>query len=411
MLHLKPIFSALLRNRIAAGVIAVQIALTLAIVVNCAYLVVERVSDMARPSGYDEDNMLTIRVTAMDPTRTDIRAETQADLAVLRAMPGVVGATATNALPLGRGGWAWSLSNSLEKAGSGRDEDSEGAAIYMVDEMGIDATGIELSRGRFFRAEEVVDLTQSGDASPSTIVISDALATALFGDEDPIGKPVWLNSEPGRAPPIVVGTAKRLQAPWTSWQNTEQAAMVPYRFLYPHRTYLIRTEPGQREAVMGQVEKVLADRDSQRIISGLRSYAEIRERGYREQRAMAWILTATMISLSLVTALGIVGMASFWVTQRIKQIGTRRALGARRFDVRRYFQVENGLISVGGILIGMALAWGLNVWLVSALALPKLPLAYLPIAALAVFVLGQLSVLGPARRASLVSPAVATRTV
>ena len=208
-----------------------------------------------------------------------------------------------------------------------------------------------------------------------------------------------------------VGTAKRLQAPWTSWQNTEQAAMVPYRFLYPHRTYLIRTEPGQREAVMGQVEKVLADRDSQRIISGLRSYAEIRERGYREQRAMAWILTATMISLSLVTALGIVGMASFWVTQRIKQIGTRRALGARRFDVRRYFQVENGLISVGGILIGMALAWGLNVWLVSALALPKLPLAYLPIAALAVFVLGQLSVLGPARRASLVSPAVATRTV
>jgi putative ABC transport system permease protein len=118
-----------------------------------------------------------------------------------------------------------------------------------------------------------------------------------------------------------------------------------------------------------------------------------------------------MLGLSLVTALGIVGMASFWVTQRMKQIGTRRALGARRFDVRRYFQIENALISLAGIGLGVTLAWLLNVWLVSEMALPQLPLAYLPVAAICVFVLGQLSVMGPARRASQVSPAVATRTV
>lgn len=411
MWHLKPIFSALLRNRIAAGVIAVQIALTLAIVVNCAYLVVARISDMARPSGYDEDNLLTVRVSPIDPTRTDIKAQTLTDLAHLRAMPGVVGAISTNALPLGRGGWSFSLSSSLEKAQSGRDEDSEGTAIYMSDETGLQATGLQLTSGRWFTAEEIDDMSMGSRPALPVIVISDTLGTALFGEEDPLGKPIWLNGDPDQPPATVVGTVARLQSPWTNWQDTEQAAMMPWRFLFDQRTYLIRTEPGQREAVMGQVEKLLADLDSQRIISGLRSYAEIRERGYRPQRAMAWILGATMVALSLVTALGIVGMASFWVTQRIKQIGTRRALGARRFDVRRYFQVENGFISIGGILIGVALAWGLNVWLVSSLALPPLPLVYLPLAALAVFLLGQLSVLGPARRASQVSPAVATRTV
>ena len=64
-----------------------------------------------------------------------------------------------------------------------------------------------------------------------------------------------------------------------------------------------------------------------------------------------------------------------------------------------------------GIVLGVGLAYALNIWLVSTLGLPDLPIGYLPIMAIVVFILGQLSVLGPARRASKVSPAVATRTV
>jgi putative ABC transport system permease protein len=410
MLHIKPILSALLRNRIAAGVIALQIALTVAIIVNCLYLVIDRVSDMSRPSGYDEPNLFTIAVTRMDRSG-DIRAETEADLAALRALPGVVGATSTNALPLDRGGWSYSFAASREKAESGRDEDIQGGAVYMTDHTGLLATGVELTRGRYFQAEEIHDMTEGAQPATPVVVLSDAMATALFGDTDPLGQPVYFAGSPDRAPATVVGTVKRLQSPWTGWADTEQSLLMPWRFLFESRRYLIRTEPGQREAVMGQTEKLLADLNHNRIIHRMRSYDEIRELGYREQRAMAWILGATMLGLSLVTALGIVGMASFWVTQRTKQIGTRRALGARRFDVRRYFQVENGLISLAGIALGVTLAWLLNVWLVSEMALPQLPLAYLPLAALAVFVLGQLAVYGPATRASQVSPAVATRTV
>ncbi|HTM29086.1 MAG TPA: FtsX-like permease family protein, partial [Rhodanobacter sp.] len=97
--------------------------------------------------------------------------------------------------------------------------------------------------------------------------------------------------------------------------------------------------------------------------------------------------------------------------QRTRQIGIRRAIGATRRDILRYFQTENFLIVSGGIALGMALAFALNLLLMTHYELPRLPLYYLPIGALLLWVLGQLAVLGPALRAAAVPPAVATRSV
>jgi putative ABC transport system permease protein len=116
-------------------------------------------------------------------------------------------------------------------------------------------------------------------------------------------------------------------------------------------------------------------------------------------------------ALLLVTALGIVGLTSFWVQQRRKQIGIRRAIGATRADILAYFQTENFLIVSGGIGIGMVLAFALNIALMNYYELPHLPLYYLPLGALVLWVLGQLAVLGPALRAAAVPPVVATRSV
>jgi putative ABC transport system permease protein len=115
--------------------------------------------------------------------------------------------------------------------------------------------------------------------------------------------------------------------------------------------------------------------------------------------------------LMLVTAFGIVGLASFWVQQRRKQIGVRRAVGATRGDILRYFLAENFLIVTGGILLGVVFALALNLVLMEQYEVPRLPLYYLPIAAAALWALGQLAVLAPALRAAAVPPVVATRTV
>ena len=126
---------------------------------------------------------------------------------------------------------------------------------------------------------------------------------------------------------------------------------------------------------------------------------------------MAWMLVTVCALLLVVTALGIVGLASFWVAQRTKQIGVRRALGATRAQVLRYFQLENFVLATLGIVIGMMLAYGLNQMMMERASLPRLPAMYLPIGAVVLWLLGQLSVLGPARRAAAVPPAVATRSV
>src|SRR3546814_5636803 len=101
---------------------------------------------------------------------------------------------------------------------------------------------------------------------------------------------------------------------------------------------------------------------------------------------------------------------SLWVNQRRKQIGVRRALGARRSDILRYFITENVLISSLGIASGTLLALALNQLLVSQFELSRLPLPHLLVGMAVLWALGIGAVYGAARRADRVAPATATRS-
>ena len=131
---------------------------------------------------------------------------------------------------------------------------------------------------------------------------------------------------------------------------------------------------------------------------------------FQDDRAMAGILAGVCVALLVVTALGIVGLGSFWVAQRRRQIGVRRALGATRGNILHYFQTENFLLATLGIALGMALAYGINLFLMHHYELPRLPAIYLPVGAIALWLIGQAAVLGPALRAAAVPPVVATRS-
>jgi len=89
----------------------------------------------------------------------------------------------------------------------------------------------------------------------------------------------------------------------------------------------------------------------------------------------------------------------------------RRALGATRGDILRYFQLENFILASAGIVLGMALAYAINLWLMQKYQVARLPAGFLPVGAGLLWILGQIAVLGPALRASLIPPAIATRTV
>ncbi len=151
--------------------------------------------------------------------------------------------------------------------------------------------------------------------------------------------------------------------------------------------------------------------DPHRIILEKATLDDIRSDFFRNDRAMAGILVGVIAALLIVTALGIVGLASFWVAQRRRTIGVRRALGATRRNILNYFQTENFLLATIGIALGMVLAYGINLFLMTHYELPRLPAVYFPMGAMLLWLIGQLAVLGPALRAAAVPPVVATRSV
>lgn len=141
----------------------------------------------------------------------------------------------------------------------------------------------------------------------------------------------------------------------------------------------------------------------------VKSFADIRAKAYRADVGMAVLMGVICLILIAVTAAGIVGLTSFWVGQRHRQIGVRRALGARKVDILRYFQLENLLIAGIGVLLGVLLALALNQWLMSHYEMARMPVAYVLTGLLAMLALGQCAVFVPARRASNVPPVSATR--
>jgi putative ABC transport system permease protein len=162
---------------------------------------------------------------------------------------------------------------------------------------------------------------------------------------------------------------------------------------------------------MPQVEEMLAGSNPDRIVRSMSTMTETRARSYLEDSAMIKLLVFIVSLLTAITGLGIVGLASFNVARRTRQIGTRRALGASRPAILRYFLLENFLVSSVGIVSGAILAVGLNIWMVQMFDLTPVAWYIIPAAMIALWLVGQAAVLGPARRASLVPPAVATRSV
>jgi putative ABC transport system permease protein len=413
-MEIRPIMSALMRSKVALILIGLQIALTLAIVCNALFIINQRIETMARPSGMNESDTFQIASFGFGES-FDTKNAFAEDLALLRNLPGVKDATAINTLPMADSGWSEAVNLT-----PGQKVLTTAAAIYFMDEHGLDTYGLKLIAGRNFKPEEMSYRDRKSVDWPPGVIVTKALADKLYPGQDPLGKLFYMSEKPDAKPQTVIGVVERLIVPWPRGFTIngdhgafEYSVLVPQFTAYGTRTaYLIRAEPGRRDELMKTVEQKLGESNHSRLVRSVKSVAKVRAECYAEDRAMMIILGTVIFCLLTITALGIVGMASFWVTQRTKQIGTRRALGATRASILRYFLTENFLITTGGLVLGALLSYAFSLWLFAHQQEAKLlPWHYVPIGFVSLWALGQLAVLGPATRAARVSPAVATRSV
>jgi putative ABC transport system permease protein len=403
-----PILSTLRRHKIAASLIVLQIALTCAIVCNAVFLIGERLRRMDRASGLAEDEVVRIQITGIG-TDSDGAALTAADLAALRALPNVKAAALTDMVPFGGSSWNTSVSTIADDP-----HPPINVATYAGSDDLIKTFGVTIASGRDFTPDEFVDFEalRTAKAGSTPVIITRAVAERLYPGKNAVGQAIYAW---GKDPQRIVGVIDVLARPNDFVAGPEQvgyAVVFPVKMKYTEAgNYLLRAEPGHQAEVLAAAATALEKVSPNRIILDKQTFGEIRHDFFKADRAMAWLLVGVCIALLVITALGIVGLASFWVQQRTRQIGIRRALGASRGQILRYFQTENFILATLGIILGMILAYAINLWLMDAYKVPRLPAEFLPFGATLLWVLGQIAVLGPAMRAAAVPPAVATRTV
>ena len=402
MLEIKPIFNALCRSKVGAVLLLIQIAITTAIVSNAAFIIQDRISYLNQETGYPEQDIFKFNVMTFG---TDINLSQQFELdeSMLRKMPGVVDAALSSSIPLSGGGSA----SSFNLKPAPQEGLSVRTAYIFIDDHAINTYGVNLIAGRNFTEDEVLVTNEITQKRTNVTIVTKALLDELYPDGDGLGKIVYF----GDLPLKVIGVIGKMKGPWLKDSKPDNFAFIPYIKAESYTQVAVRTEPGQRAAVMKEIENAMLANYSKRVINNIKGLDELKNEYTAQDRLMMRMLIVLITILVLITALGIFGLTLFNISKRTKQIGTRRALGARKSAIVSYFLVENALICSLGLALGAITAILLGKMLMQSFSVAALPPSYIAVTAIAVFLMSLLAVLAPAKRAANISPSIATRTI
>jgi putative ABC transport system permease protein len=414
-MHIGPIVRAMKHNRTRVVLIVLEIAITLAIVTNCINVILAERQKMTQKSGFDDDNIVHLQVMPFSPEwREDgfVDPMIDRDVRTIAAVPGVKAVANTN-FRMWEGGGS---STGVIVVGDTKNEPT-GTQIYYSTADLVDALGVKLAEGRAF-VENDHGIGSQPDPLDK-VIITKSLADLLFPGTSAVGKQIVQASErnaPLEDPVTVVGVLGDFYNPYGSPNDidviSDRAMFLPARAGGWQRGYSfqIRTEPGAANSVIAEVEKRLITTNAGRIFEWTPTSVK-KARWFSYSNIVVTVMTCIIITLVVVTTLGLVGLTSLSVAERTKQIGTRRALGATRADILRHFLIENWLMTTAGLVLGIAGAYGLDFLLVSQVSDVKMRFPLVLSGMIVLWISGLLSTVPAAVKATLVPPSIATRSV
>lgn len=400
-MEIGPIIKALFRSKTRFLLIGLEVALTLAIVVNCVNMMLDIQNTINSPTGLDEAGIIVVR---SQPFAEEFKEEgyfenaRKADLDLLRSLPGVKASDAISQVPLSGSG----SSSGYKPLGS--EMDTLSTNIFWTGTEGFATLGVRLIAGRNFTESDI------NDSDSKNVLVTKAYADKLFPDGDALGKQIQ-GREPDN-PYTIVGIIEQMHGSWPRWRYVEHVMLAPGEpgSMNWGVRYMVRASPDRVSELIATIEKrLLALNDGRNV--RLETLAEVKSNTFSSDYAIIKMLSSVIVLLVFVTSLGIIGMTSFSVTERLHHIGTRRALGARKLDILRYFLTENWLITTSGVVIGVALTYGLNYALVTLVDGAKLDWTLVAFGVAGMWLIGLSATLLPAWRGARISPAIATRNV
>ncbi len=387
------------RQRLRGALVVIEVALAVVLLVGAALFIGSFVSLMRIELGFTPDHVLTAQVSPRLELRGGVVSLTDRGPAFaeivdrIKRIPGVTDA-AMGPVPMGSSNF---LRTSLVIPGKVDLTAGESIGIRSVTADYHRVLGIPLRRGRLF------DITDRKDAPPVAI-INEAAAREYFAGEDPIGRPIQVQGT--RTIVGVVGDVH--QTSIESGPLTE--AYIPMtQGDVPGSELMIRTigDPyGALPRVKAAVFAVLPDVP----LRNIRTMEELIAARIAQRKVTMLLLGLFGLLGLVISAVGVYGVMAYIVSQRVREIGVRMALGATGSHVMRMVLVHAGTLVLSGLIVG-----GVGAWYMSTAARmflfsieptdPRAFAAAFVVLAVAAFAASFI----PARRAATVDPMVALR--
>ena len=407
--------STIAHRRAQSSFIVAQVALTLVLLVGAGLLFRTILHLWNVNPGFDTNNIVALKVGvshSLTKTPSGTRVTYKQLIERIREIPGVQAADFTTAVPLtGEGGYLpfWLDSQKPESL-----QAAPRMGWFLTGPDYLRTMGMQLLQGRF--------LTEHDDTkSPCVAVIDSNFARAFFPDGKPIGHTITAGFA-AFGPCAIVGIvnhvtyaglqdsgpANQYQAYYSLYQDPDQ--WVPIN--YPDASIIVRT-PLDAATLIPAIKAAVYQDSSDQPIYNVQTMQQIISYSMSEQRFPMILLGAFAGLALLLASVGIYGMISYSVIQRVQEVGIRMALGADKAKVLRLFISQELKLVFGGIAIGSIGALILTRTLRSfshllygvgsqdPLTFATVSIVLIALAALAGYI--------PARRAAKVDPIVALR--
>ncbi len=210
-------------------------------------------------------------------------------------------------------------------------------------------------RGRFFDADDMQSLSK-------VCLVTKDLADRVFPYEDPVGKDIRI----GELRFTVIGVFRERVATFGLSEIQRESAIIPFSLMKYYTgqeifqvLYVQARQPEDVLSVTRQMEQVLKSRHPPGAVYNVQNLASILDAARSISRALTAVLLVVAFIALLISGVGIMNIMLVTVTERTREIGIRKAIGAQHSEILYQFLIEAFLISgsgaIAGILIGVSI--------------------------------------------------------
>ena len=404
-MNIKALLKSLLLRKFTTGLLILQLAITLGLLVNSAILALDTNEKLAQETGLDVDNTIIVSLHPTSGNYRDLdyyRSIVSQDLQALGQLPDVESVSLINQLPINKRGMLSNVYDLDDPEIVTRDKYLQDVKIFLTNEELSNTLGFSLLEGRFLTKDDQLDF---GADESGNVLITESLKKALYGEASALGQ----ETNNGR----VVGVVKDIMLNPTIPKD-KQYGMFGNRvmeYIFVGRYYLLKVRPGQVDKVRNQISDTILAVQAERDIFRIITMAEHLKRFYSRDKGLAELFLLLCGLMLFVTAISSYAYSQFHISRQKKYIGIRRALGARKKDILLYVLTENWLVYGIGCALGLVMALVFNILLSQYISLSKPDMMLFLLASAVIFISGTIATWFPAYKTSNIPPVIATRTV